>query len=42
MHMDNGSYQVEPLPTRKGVARDIITSFGTSFRRSLILRSSEL
>ena len=31
MHMDIGSYQVEPLPVRKGVARDIITSFSLNF-----------
>ena len=31
MHMDIGSYQVEPLSTRKGVARDIITSFSLNF-----------
>ena len=31
MHMDIGSYQEEPLPTRKGVARDIITSFVLHF-----------
>ena len=31
MHMDIGSYQVEPLPTRKGVARDIITSLVLNF-----------
>ena len=31
MHMDLGSYQVEPLPTGKGVARDIITSFSLNF-----------
>ena len=31
MHMDIGSYQVEPLPTWKGVARDIITSLVLNF-----------
>ena len=31
MHMDIGSYQVEPLPSQKGVARDIITSLVLNF-----------
>jgi len=31
MHMDIGSYQVKPLPTRKGVARDIITLLVLNF-----------
>ena len=31
MHIDIGSYQVEPLATRKGVARDMITSLVLHF-----------
>ena len=31
MLMDIGSYRVEPLPSRKGVARDIITFFALNF-----------